>query len=258
MTNRVFVNFDDFVYETFKRFIAIGEQVSILEIGSKEWKAIIRKGAIELGVIVDDDAMHGFSLHAAEMIKFNRKMNLTAIIDPFEIAVKHVIDSLAAAPYISDKGTLLDIGSGAGFPGIPLKLVHPALMVTLIDGSARKISFLKHVIRLLNIDDIVARQSRAEQMGKNRKGRFDIVTTRALGTLDKCVQLALPLINEEKGTVIALRGRMNEDELPSLRRQINRHTGYRQSEKVKYDVTVRHFSLPLSNDQRTIVTIHYR
>ena len=231
--------------------------VADLKIGSKKWDAIIREGATELGVIVDDDAMHGFSVHAAEMIKFNRKMNLTAITDPFEIAVKHIVDSLAAAPYLSDKGTLLDIGSGAGFPGIPLKLAHPALAVTLIDGSARKISFLKHVIRLLNIDGIVAHQIRAEQMGGNREERFDIVITRALSTLDKCVQLALPLVNKEKGTVIALRGRMDEDELPPLRRLINRHLACQQSEKIDYDLTISRFSLPVSNDQRTIVIVNF-
>jgi len=227
-----------------------------LKIGSEKWEAIIRKGATELGVIIDGDAMHGFSVHAAEMIKFNRKMNLTAITDPFDIAVKHIVDSLAAAPYLSNKGTLLDIGSGAGFPGIPLKFVHPALVVTLIDGSARKISFLRHVIRLLNIDGMVAHQIRAEQMGRNRAERFDIVITRALGTLDKCVQLALPLVNKEKGSVIALRGRMDEDELPPLRRLINRHLACQQSEKMSYDLTISRFSLPVSNDQRTIVIVH--
>jgi len=231
--------------------------VSNVKIGSKKWKDIIRKGATELGVIVDDDALHGFSVHAAEMIMFNRKMNLTTITDPFEIAIKHIIDSLAAAPYLSDKRTLLDIGSGAGFPGIPLKLVHPALAVTLIDGSARKISFLKHVIRLLNIDGIVAHQIRAEQMGGNREERFDIVITRALSTLDKCVQLALPLVNKEKGTVIALRGHMDENKLPPLRRLITRYQACQQSEKIDYDLTISRFSLPVSNDQRTILIVHF-
>lgn len=231
--------------------------VADLKIGSKKWEAIVREGATELGVAVDDDAMHGFSVLAAEMIKFNRKMNLTAITDPFEIAVKHIVDSLTAAPYLSDKKTLLDIGSGAGFPGIPLKLVHPERMVTLIDGSARKISFLRHVIRLLNIDGMIAHQIRAEQMGGNRAERFDIVITRALGTLNKCVQLALPLVNREKGIIIAMRGRMGEDEVPSLRRLINKHPVSRQSEQLDYDLTVRRFSLPLLNDQRTIVVVHF-
>ena len=230
--------------------------VANIKIGSKKWEAIIREGATGLGVTVDDNAMHGFSVHAAEMIKFNRKMNLTAITDPFEIAVKHMVDSLAAAPYLSDKGTLLDIGSGAGFPGIPLKLVDPVLAVTLIDGSARKTSFLKHVIRLLNIDGMAAHQIRAEQMGRSCKERFDIVITRALGTLNKCVQLALPLVNKEKGAIIALRGHMDENELPPLHRLINRHLACRQSEKMDYDLTISRFSLPVSNNQRTMVIVH--
>ena len=228
-----------------------------MKIGSEKWEAIIRRGATELGVVVNDDIIHGFNIHATEMIKFNRKMNLTAITDPFEIAVKHIIDSLAATSCLSDGGTLLDVGSGAGFPGIPLKLVHPALAVTLIDGSARKISFLRHVIRLLKIDGIVAHQIRAEQMGRSCQERFDTVISRALGNLNKCVQLALPLVNKEKGAVIALRGRMDEDELPPLHRLVNKHLACQHSEKIFYKLEVSRFSLPVSNDQRTMVIIHF-
>ncbi|MEA3232112.1 MAG: RsmG family class I SAM-dependent methyltransferase, partial [Thermodesulfobacteriota bacterium] len=119
------------------------------------------------------------------------------------------------------------------------------------------ISFLRHVIRLLNIDEMVAHQIRAEQMGGNRAERFDIVITRALGALNKCVQLALPLVNREKGIIIAMRGRMGEDEVPSLRRLINKHPVSRQSEQLDYDLTVRRFSLPFLNDQRTIVVVHF-
>ncbi|PID74648.1 MAG: 16S rRNA (guanine(527)-N(7))-methyltransferase RsmG, partial [Desulfobacterales bacterium] len=103
-----------------------------MEIGSENWERVIREGAHQLGVVAPDAALRGLGLHAAEMVRFNRKMNLTTITDPFEIATKHVIDSLAAGTCLPKTGTVLDIGSGGGFPGIPLKLVFPDLNVTLI------------------------------------------------------------------------------------------------------------------------------
>lgn len=216
---------------------------------------LVREGASEYGLTVDDDAMRGFKIHAAEMIKFNRKMNLTTITDPIEIAIKHIVDSLAAAPYLSGRQALLDIGSGAGFPGIPLKLVWPDMAVTLIDGVARKVSFLKHVIRRLNISGLTAVHARAEQFSDKNAGRFDAVITRAVGPLVKCWQLALPLINQKTGTLIALRGRAENEELRSLREMIQRHAE-RSLEKWDRELKVHQYKLPLLHEQRSIVVHH--
>lgn len=228
-----------------------------MQIGSKRWKTIIREGAADLGVAVDDFAIRGFETHATEMIKFNRKINLTAITDPFEVAIKHVVDSLAAVPYIFDQAHLLDIGSGAGFPGIPIKLVRLTSTVTLIDGSVRKVSFLKHIIRRLNIDGIFAHHQRAESMNCNPDACFDIVISRALAGLEQCIQLALPLVKVEKGVIIALRGHVSEGELKALRRLLRRWNLGQQSRKNDYDLSVQRFSLPFLDDQRTVVIVHF-
>ncbi len=225
-----------------------------MEIGSENWERVIREGAHQLGVVVPDAALRGLGVHAAEMVRFNRKMNLTTITDPFEIAAKHVIDSLAAGTYLPKTGTVLDIGSGGGFPGIPLKLVFPELNVTLIDGSARKVSFLKHVIRSLDINGIAACQIRAEQMGGDGWGRFDIALTRAVGSLEKCVRLSLPLINLKNGTIIALRGKVSQDDLAQIDQVLAQ---YRTSKRLDYHLTVRRFSLPWTNDPRTIVSVQF-
>jgi 16S rRNA (guanine527-N7)-methyltransferase len=228
-----------------------------MQIGSKQWRTLIREGAAELGVEVDDVAMGGFETHAVEMIQFNRKINLTAITDPFEVAIKHVIDSLAAVPHVFDQAHLLDVGSGAGFPGIPIKLVRPALTVTLIDGVVRKVTFLKHVIRRLNIEGISAHHQRAEQMKRRPDACYDIVISRALSNLEQCIQWALPLVNMEKGVIIALRGHVAEDELISIDRLLRHEDLGQQSGKIHYDLSVQRFTLPFLNDHRTIVSVQF-
>jgi len=228
-----------------------------MQIGSKQWKALIREGATELGVEVDDFAMSGFETHAAEMIQFNRKINLTAITDPFEVAIKHVIDSLAAAPYVFDQARLLDIGSGAGFPGIPIKLVRPTSTVTLIDGVVRKVSFLKHIIRRLKIEGISAHHKRAEQMNRHPDACYDIVISRALSSLAQCIQWALPLVKMEKGVIIALRGHVAGDELRSVDRLLRHGDLGQQSGKKNHALSVQRFSLPFLKDHRTIVRVQF-
>ena len=132
------------------------------EIGSRQWQKLIMDGARQLGIAIDEHICAAFATHAAELIHWNRKINLTAITDPRDIAVRHFIDSLVPAKFIPNGARLLDIGSGAGFPGLPLKIVKPSLSVFLIDGTRKKINFLKHMIRSLNLDQSEARHIRAE------------------------------------------------------------------------------------------------
>ncbi len=228
-----------------------------VEIGSTKWRAIVRQGAADLGVSVDDFALQGFEIHATEMMTFNRKINLTTITDPYKIAIKHIVDSLAAAPFVSDQARLLDIGSGAGFPGIPIKLVRLTSSVTLIDGSARKVSFLKHIIRRLGIEGIDARHQRAENMSRNPDACFDIVISRALAGLEQCIQLAMPLVNMQNGLIIALRGHLADGELATLHRLLTHRNARKQSPKNNYDLNVQHFSLPFLDNHRTLVTVRF-
>ena len=129
-----------------------------MEIGSREWQRLIIDGSRVLGIEIDEGLTAQFIVHASELIKWNRKINLTAITDPRNIAIKHLLDSLAPALHIPDEARLLDMGSGGGFPGIPLKILKPSLFVMLIDGNRKKVNFLKHVLRTLYLENIAAFQ----------------------------------------------------------------------------------------------------
>ncbi|MDF1591178.1 MAG: 16S rRNA (guanine(527)-N(7))-methyltransferase RsmG [Desulfobacterales bacterium] len=174
-----------------------------MKIGSPSWKKIIQTGAESLEIDVELQQLDQFVRYAEELIRWNRKINLTAITDAEALAIKHFLDSIAPAALIPPGASLLDIGSGAGFPGIPLKIVRPDLKVTLIDAVRKKVSFQKHVIRTLGLQNIRAHQVRAEQFSSETP--FDVVITRALSTLTEFVKLALPLLTED-GVMLSLKG----------------------------------------------------
>ena len=163
-----------------------------MQIGSKEWSALIIDGARTFDIELKSDQTEKFAVHARELIRWNKTFNITTITDPVEIALKHFLDSLPAAHHIPPDATLLDIGSGGGFPGIPLKILMPSLMVTLIDASRKKVSFLKHVIRSLKLDHIEALPMRAENLVTDSlyRKRFDVVISRAFAALALFVRLA--------------------------------------------------------------------
>lgn len=148
-----------------------------------------------------------FSRYGLELLQWNRKINLTAITDARELAIKHFLDSIAAAALIPVGAFLLDIGSGAGFPGIPLKIVRPDLRITLVDSVRKKVNFQKHTIRLLGLESIEARQVRAEEF-KSEK-RFEVIVSRALSSLSGFVSLALPFLARD-GIILAWKGRQVE------------------------------------------------
>ena len=182
-----------------------------MHIGSAEWEDIIISGAKLFDVQVGSEEAGQFSIHAGELIKWNSKINLTAITDPLEVAVKHFLDSLAPARIIPAGSSMLDIGSGGGFPGIPLKVILPSLSVTLLDSSRKKISFLKHVLRTLGLKGINACQARVENLSENKE-LFDVVICRAFSSLDKFIESALPVL-AENGIMIALKGRLSNNDI---------------------------------------------
>ncbi len=186
------------------------------------------------------------SIHANELIKWNKRINLTAIKDPLKVAEKHFIDSIAATAYLKNENTLVDVGSGGGFPGIPIKIMNPSLSIVLIDSSQKKVNFLKHIIRTLNLKDIEAIHSRIEDLheNKNYKNQFDAVISRAFTQLENFVSLALPLI-KDKGTLYAMKGKNAEMEITS--------------KMVKqYYIHSNHYQLPLEQSDRYIIQLKNR
>ena len=120
-----------------------GASADPLATGSKKWRDMIRRGADDFNVPVNETAASLFALHARELMAWNKKINLTAILDPLEVAVKHFIDSIAPAPLIPKGGRVLDMGSGGGFPGLALKAARPDMDMVMVDASQKKKTLFK-------------------------------------------------------------------------------------------------------------------
>lgn len=182
-----------------------------------EHRDLLLEGAKTFGIRLNEKEVEAFDLYLRELLKWNQKINLTAIRSEKGIVVKHFLDSLSAYPYLSKPSSLLDIGSGAGFPGIPLKMVEPFLEVTLIDSVRKKVDFQKHIIRTLGLKGIEAIHGRVQdkEILQSMGGRFDFVISRAFSDLQTLLILSLPFL-KKGGIVLAMKGEMNREEIPSL------------------------------------------
>jgi len=169
---------------------------------------VLWKGAAELGVDLSEEKVKAFEFFLEELMKWNRKMNLTSIRNPFEITVKHFLDSLAVSPYLSRGSSLLDIGSGAGFPCIVLKISDPSLQVTSIDSSTKKLSFQRHLIRQLNLEGVDTVHAHLPDPGVADKlnKSFDYALSRAFGSLETLLRIGRPFI-KDAGVIIAMKGK---------------------------------------------------
>ena len=144
-----------------------------------------------------------------ELEKWNRRVNLTAVRDPDAMVTAHILDSLVARPLLEGK-TVLDVGTGAGFPGLPLAIVEPDRRFTLLDSNNKKIQFVRHALGVLGLDNVETVKARAEDYAPGR--RFDTVIARALAALPRLVEIAGHLVGEG-GVLVALKGRYPAEEL---------------------------------------------
>jgi 16S rRNA (guanine527-N7)-methyltransferase len=171
---------------------------------------IIDREAKSIGLLLSDNEIASFELYATELKKWNNKVNLTNITIDKEIAIKHFIDSLILAPYITANDSLLDIGSGAGLPVIPLKIIMPEIKMVSVDAVAKKIHFQRHIARTLKFTNIEAIHSRIEELHKSHRNSFSVITSRAFTSLDRFITLAAPLL-AEGGVLIAMKGEQAND-----------------------------------------------
>ncbi|SLM27724.1 Ribosomal RNA small subunit methyltransferase G [Desulfamplus magnetovallimortis] len=226
-----------------------------------QWKKTVSNGCNSFGVELSSLQLELLACHAAELMKWNKKINITAIVDPHEIAVKHFIDSIALCKYIPWNLKLLDLGSGGGFPGLPIKIVNPSTSLTMVDASRKKVSFLKHMIRLLisksknatdmpALSDMTALQARGEELSgdKNCAGCFDVVVSRAFTSLVAFTEMALPFIND-RGAILAMKGALSSEELALF----DEHEFLNDGRKIKRDII--YYSLPFESYKRCIVKI---
>lgn len=175
-------------------------------------ETVLIEGASELGVRLSQGQVGQFMRYLDLLMFWNKKINLTSLRDEKEIVVSHFLDSISAAPLILESSRLLDIGSGGGFPGIPLKIVSPSLRVTLLDSVHKKVMFMSEVIRELGLTGIEALRGRAEDEDNGiERGSFDFVITRAFGVIPKILELSAPYL-AERGRIILMRGKSGEGE----------------------------------------------
>ena len=177
-------------------------------------EALISKGK-EAGLEFTEKQLEQFSMYFDLLIETNKVMNLTAITEPEEVAVKHIIDSLLAFDEKIFPGKLLaDVGTGAGFRGIPLKIYCPELKVVLLDSLAKRLKFLEAVIEQLALQDISCVHLRAEDAGQNKDHRekYDLVTARAVARLSVLSEYCLPLV-KVGGYFIAMKGSKFKEEI---------------------------------------------
>jgi 16S rRNA (guanine527-N7)-methyltransferase len=156
-----------------------------------------------------------------ELLRWNRSRNLTAITQLDEILEKHIIDALTLLPFARSSRRMLDIGSGAGFPALPLKVACPQLEVVSVDAVAKKISFQKHAVRSLGLEGFTALHGRVEELGASSafEGGFDLVTARAVGKLTLLAELAAPCL-AAGGHLVAMKGPEGTNELEEYRDEL--------------------------------------
>jgi 16S rRNA (guanine527-N7)-methyltransferase len=169
-----------------------------------------------VGVHLDASQLERFSVYLGELLEWNLRFNLTALTEPEEILIKHFVDSLTPLPYLDRCASLLDIGSGAGFPGVPLKIAAPRLQVGLAEPNRKKISFLKHLIRTLALEGITAIPSRMENLSADIP-RFQVAVSRALRRPEALIRSISPAL-APGNLLLAMLGPVSEQDRTHLQR----------------------------------------
>ncbi len=178
-------------------------------------KDLLKESALDFGVSLDDMALDRFELLEQRLVRWNNHINLTAITEPDEIVIKHFVDSLSifSAVDLPRGASVIDVGCGAGFPGLPLLIARPDLDLTFLDSVGKKLSFIKEVMRYNGLmGDVV--HDRAENIGLSVKYResFDFAVTRAVAPLNMLAEYCLPLV-KVGGMYVSMKGADNEVEI---------------------------------------------
>lgn len=177
----------------------------------------LREGARRLGLDLDAEALERFRLYLGELARWNRRVNLTAVDDPGEAERVHLLDSLsvvsALPPSVRAGGRLVDVGTGAGFPGLPLKIAVPALRLALVESREKKARFLRHLVALLGLEGVEVWTGRAEELAHRPDLResFDLGVERALAPLPVAVELVLPFVRPGGRMVAQVKGAFGPD-----------------------------------------------
>lgn len=204
--------------------------------------------AQKIGINMGEEDANKFYNYMNLLLEWNEKINLTAITAKNEVILKHFIDSITINKYIEEKNNIMDIGTGAGFPGIPLKIINKDKEFTLVDSLNKRINFLSEVSKELNLENIKCIHARAEELATNSayREKYDIVTSRAVARLATLLEYMLPFV-KIGGKCICMKGANIEEELKEAKKAIEILGG-------KIEV-VDKFYLPESDMERNIVVI---
>jgi 16S rRNA (guanine527-N7)-methyltransferase len=212
-------------------------------------REILARGAAETGVTLDATGRDRFSLYAELLQLWGRKMNLTSRLETREVVITHFLDSLSAFPLLAaaPETSLIDIGSGAGFPSLPLKICLPGLSVVLVESAHKKVSFCREVIRRLDLAGATVVEARGEDVAgrEDLAGSFDWAVVRAVGEAAKMARLSFPFLRPG-GTLILYKGTPGETELRSLEKEAAR---------LGADFTLQPVQVPYLDASRTLILI---
>lgn len=198
---------------------------------------------------IDDNKIQKFYDYMNLLVEWNKKINLTAITEEKDIILKHFVDSLTVLNYIKENKSIVDVGTGAGFPGIPLAIMNDSLKITLVDSLNKRINFLNEVCNKINLENIKAIHARAEEFGQDNNYResYDVAISRAVANLTVLAEYLLPLV-KVGGKIICMKGPDIEEELKQAKSAIDILGG-------KFE-RCDNFCLPKSDISRNIIIIN--
>ncbi len=213
-------------------------------------KNLIRYCLEELKINLDEDQINQFKSYQQELLQWNQRTNLTSITETTQVEIKHFIDSLSCLRIIDfpQSKKIIDIGSGAGFPGIPIKIVNPRLEIILLEATQKKAEFCRHILNKFNLNPNAILVGRAEDIAHdvNQREKYDIAISRAVASLPALLELLLPFV-KSGGAAIAMKGKDIQQELASAERALQILGG-------KIEVVQKIF-LPILNEERNLIKI---
>lgn len=212
-----------------------------------------KKALLDKGIEVTDQQMDQFDAYFKLLVEVNEHVNLTTITEKSDVYLKHFYDSITPAFFVSqiktEPLTVCDVGAGAGFPSLPLKILFPQLKVTIVDSLNKRINFLQQLVERLQLTDVSLFHARAEEFGGKRsehRQQYDLVTARAVARLTVLSELCLPLV-KVGGKMVALKAAKAEDELKDAKSAIQLLGGQISADD--------EFALPISEEKRHIIVI---
>ena len=206
-------------------------------------KELFIKELQKLNIEITEDQLQKLNKFYELLVEWNKKINLTRITEKEDVYLKHFYDSLTITKVIdlTKVETLCDIGTGAGFPGVVLKIMYPNLKITLVDALQKRVNYLNEIIKKLDLKDIEALHVRGEDL----KEKYDVVTSRAVANIEKLLTYTMHLVNKD-GVMIAMKGNIEDELTKEVEDKINR----------KYKIVeINKFILPIENSNRSLVVI---